>query len=188
MLVNNAAGVAQGQSAIPVDGVSATTKFSVGDHVYKADGTANGFVASTVGMWRQRRQNYASLCGSTRNLCVQIQASLAWDESGETTKLRETLSRWVLLAYELAVLKPRNAMDSDGARDHLKAVGLLEADSDHLLWNNNFHDDFAMFVVFLVLVIVTVVVATRAAKVCDLRHEKPSRIAKRIGVSLPFFD
>ena len=87
-----------------------------------------GFVASTVGMWRQRRQNYASLCGSTRNLCVQIQASLAWDESGETTKLRETLSRWVLLAYELAVLKPRNAMDSDRARDHLKAVGLLEAD------------------------------------------------------------
>ena len=59
---------------------------------------------------------------------VQIQASLAWDESGETTKLRETLSRWVLLAYELAVLKPRNAMDSDRARDHLKAVGLLEAD------------------------------------------------------------
>lgn len=48
--------------------------------------------------------------------------------------------------------------------------------------------NFAMFVVFLVLVIVTVVVATRAAKVCDLRHEKPSRIAKRIGVSLPFFD
>ena len=34
----------------------------------------------------------------------------------------------MLLAYELAVLKPRNAMDSDRARDHLKAVGLLEAD------------------------------------------------------------
>ena len=66
-----------------------------------------GFVAGTVGMWRRRRQNYASLCGSARNLTVQIQALLPLEEGaagGEATKLRETLSRWVILAYELAVL------------------------------------------------------------------------------------
>ena len=48
VLVNNGAGVAQGQGSIAVDGVDATTKFSVDDHVYKADGTDVGVVTTVT--------------------------------------------------------------------------------------------------------------------------------------------
>ena len=48
LLVNNGAGVDQGQGSIAVDGVDATTKFSVNAHVYKADGTDVGVITAVT--------------------------------------------------------------------------------------------------------------------------------------------
>lgn len=65
-----------------------------------------GYVTVTVRMWGVRRQNYASLCGNARNLNIQIASFLPVDGAdAEVTASRETLGRWVMLAFELAMLK-----------------------------------------------------------------------------------
>ena len=65
-----------------------------------------GYVAATVRMWGVRRQNYASLCGNARNLNIQIASFLPVDGvDAEVVASRETLARWVMLAFELAMLK-----------------------------------------------------------------------------------
>lgn len=88
-----------------------------------------GYVAGTVGIWRTRRTNYASLCGNARNLNVQMAALLPTGPPGsDASKLRHTLARWVTLAFELAMLKARGQMDADASRDYLTRAGLLEAD------------------------------------------------------------
>ena len=87
----------------------------------------SGYVAYTVSMWAKRRSNYASLCGCTRNLLLQISSMLpvaqatglaadCHDSMGADESSRATLCRWVLLTFELAVLKPRGAMDTDEGR------------------------------------------------------------------------
>eukprot|EP00966_Prymnesium_polylepis_P040205 932870-Prymnesium_polylepis.1 len=62
-----------------------------------------GFVLQSVRAWQLRRTNYAALCGSSRNLLVLLAASIPRDE----LTARRALGRWVSLALELAVLKPR---------------------------------------------------------------------------------
>ena len=62
-----------------------------------------GFVLQSVRAWQLRRTNYAALCGSSRNLLVLLAASVPRDELAA----RRALGRWVSLALELAVLKPR---------------------------------------------------------------------------------
>lgn len=85
-----------------------------------------GFVARSVGMWQRRRNNYASLCGNARNLNVQIAGLLPIiAHESELISARETLGRWVMLAFELAVLKSRGQIDSEEGRTFLVDEGLL---------------------------------------------------------------
>ena len=86
-----------------------------------------GFVARSVGMWERRRTNYASLCGNARNFNVQVAGLLPVDENNaELNAARATLGRWIMLAFELAMLKARGKIDSEEARDFLLQEGLLE--------------------------------------------------------------
>ena len=71
-----------------------------------------GFVATSVSIWRLRRQNYAALCGNTRNLTVLMMSMIDGDDD-QLTAVRETLARWTILAFELAVLKARGHIDSE---------------------------------------------------------------------------
>ena len=108
-----------------------------------------GFVTHVVGAWQERRTNYASLIGSMRNLlltmssCVSLSSAAgqqrdAAADSGDTVAAhpharlirasRAILGRYVLLACELAVLKPRGHLDSLRGRSHLEALGLLAPD------------------------------------------------------------
>lgn len=91
-----------------------------------------GFVTRVLIMWTTRRQNYASLCGCTRELNVQIASFLPTTEDRHFVQAaRRRLSRWTLLAYELAVLKARDQMDSEETKEHLLKEGLL---SDNGEW------------------------------------------------------
>jgi hypothetical protein len=83
-----------------------------------------GFVLQALGAWRERRTNYASLCGTSRNLLVQLAAAIPREE----VQVRAKLGRWVSLALELAVLKARGAMDSEAGRSHLTTNNLLTDD------------------------------------------------------------
>ena len=65
-----------------------------------------GYVAGSLASWSTRRSLYSSLCGSTRNLMVMITASLPMDPSkAEVMTARKTLCRWIMLSFELAVLR-----------------------------------------------------------------------------------
>lgn len=91
-----------------------------------------GFTLKAVSAWYQRRTNYASLCGATRDLLVQLGSLLPRPASsgfatadtavGET---RRAMGRWPVLAHELAVLKGRGAMDDPKAEAYLVSAGLL---------------------------------------------------------------
>ena len=86
-----------------------------------------GYVAMTVRMWGVRRQNYASLCGNARNLSIQIASLLAVDGGdAEVALSRITLNRWVMLAYELAMLKAKALMDAEAGRAYLARLELLK--------------------------------------------------------------
>ena len=85
-----------------------------------------GFVTNVVATWKQRRTNYASLIGTSRNLLIQISsivalttADAAAEEQAVVREMRATLGRYVLLACEIAILKARGEMDSAAARVHL---------------------------------------------------------------------
>eukprot|EP00947_MAST-08B_sp_MAST-8B-sp1_P003693 g3693.t1 len=99
-----------------------------------------GFVARAVNFWHVRRKNYAALCGSARILNVQISALVplpvaGGGDGGDTlTEIRSKLGRWVMLAYELAVLKARGEIDTNAGRDFLLSSGLLvEGEWDKLV-------------------------------------------------------
>jgi len=91
-----------------------------------------GFVAGTNTFWRLRRNNYAVLCGRARTLIIQFGALLPRttnkEEDAESFNRRDTMLRWVVLGYELAVLKGRGQIDSIEGRDHLEFLGLLKDD------------------------------------------------------------
>lgn len=87
----------------------------------------SGFVTTSVTAWNTRRTNYASLCGNARNLNILLSSLLPIDrEDKDLCKTRKTLARWVMLAFELAMLKARGHMDSDEGKDYLLSSGLLE--------------------------------------------------------------
>ena len=94
-----------------------------------------GFVGMTVATWKERRRNYAALCGNARNLSLNLASFVPLTPSDpELMQARATLGRWVLLAFELAVLKARGNMDSTDGRSHLLAKGLCtEAEWDALV-------------------------------------------------------
>jgi len=95
------------------------------------------FVTQVVAAWAARRASYSSMCNAMRDLllvlsgCVSVSA--AGGNSPEPRSLdavrrsRALLGRYVLLASELAVLKPRGHLDSDRGRAHLEALDLLRA-------------------------------------------------------------
>jgi len=107
-----------------------------------------GFVARAVHMWATRRKNYAALCGSTRELSVLMGSFLplppttkgsgaSSTKEGEDDnamrsiptilEARQTLARWIILAYELAVLKSRGLMDDEiQGKTYLEERDLLE--------------------------------------------------------------
>lgn len=91
-----------------------------------------GFILSTLALWRTRRNNYAVLCGRARTMIIQFGALLPRisdiEHDMENINRRETMLRWVVLGYELAVLKGRSEIDSHEGRKHLEFLGLLHGD------------------------------------------------------------
>lgn len=92
-----------------------------------------GFIAHTVMLWRIRRENYCQVCGANRNLILQISSLLPAPSSNddnyeEVKQERETMERWAILGYELAILKAKGKMDSVSGRSHLESMDLLVAD------------------------------------------------------------
>jgi hypothetical protein len=83
-----------------------------------------GYVASTVAAWNRRRANYAALVGSTRDTTVHVNAFLGGDDA-EVVESRTTISRWINLAFEIAMLRPKAHMESDIGRDYLLGRALL---------------------------------------------------------------
>ena len=96
------------------------------------------FVALNVAAWKERRTNYASLIGATRNLLIQFGTVFAMasaasadavqagsEASGTLDQARGTLGRYALLAVEFAILKARGHLDSPEARHYLLGTGLL---------------------------------------------------------------
>ena len=94
-----------------------------------------GFVSNVIGTWKERRTNYASLIGTMRNLLLNLSSFISHtpgmgEELSEAQlslirTSRPTLGRYVLLACELAVLKPRGHMDTEKGFEYLKALGLV---------------------------------------------------------------
>ncbi|KAL1499372.1 hypothetical protein AB1Y20_011578 [Prymnesium parvum] len=90
-----------------------------------------GYVARAFMMWHARRKNYASFCGTTRNLILQLSAAVPMDAAGgmsaeEVARLRSDLGRWAVLTHEVAMLKARGEMDSEEGRQYLLKAGLME--------------------------------------------------------------
>lgn len=87
----------------------------------------SGYVSASVSAWATRRTNYASLCGNARNLNILLASLLPLDKQDRALcETRKTLGRWVMLAFELAMLKARGNMDSEAGKDYLLSCGLLE--------------------------------------------------------------
>ena len=100
-----------------------------------------GFVSHVVAVWKERRTNYSGLIGSMRNLLLAISSCVSvspgpWNAgngrdpaAGEALirKCRATLGRYILLASELAILKPRGHIDTEHGRAHLQTLALLAA-------------------------------------------------------------
>jgi len=115
-----------------------------------------GYLVSTINYWRLRRINYMDICGSMRNLTIQIGTLVAKhninevmkneEEEQENTiwvKERNQMLRWVILGYELCILDARNEIDTDVGRKRLEDMDLLRegewediVNGDHLntLW------------------------------------------------------
>ena len=102
-----------------------TMSFAKGEFRFLIAFILAGYVASAVGRWKEVRTDYASLCGNTRNLILNINSILP-----QTSKIeddcRGTATRWALCAYELAVLKSRGHMDSPQGRQYLEENGDLQ--------------------------------------------------------------
>lgn len=94
-----------------------------------------GFVLVTVNLWKERRTSYLALSNAVRNINVQISSILPLpeevpeSESRRVIHARNTMSRWSLLGYELAILKARGSMEEESnISSHLKELGLLTDD------------------------------------------------------------
>ena len=83
-----------------------------------------GFVAGSVAIWGTRRKGYGALVGETKNSLVLVNSVIS--RNTDPAKARQHISRWILLTYELAVLKARDHMDSDDGQDYLESLQLLQ--------------------------------------------------------------
>mmetsp|Transcript_19497 Transcript_19497/g.38624 ORF Transcript_19497/g.38624 Transcript_19497/m.38624 type:complete len:453 (+) Transcript_19497:108-1466(+) len=95
-----------------------------------------GFVSINVTRWYQRRLYYIALIGNLKafivltgsmlDVPITMQAGPQRDELAlQAQSARRTLGRWCCLAFELAILKCRNQMDTPEARQWLEEKGLL---------------------------------------------------------------
>jgi hypothetical protein len=89
-----------------------------------------GFVAANVNKWIQRRSNYASLCGTARNLGITAAAVLTSSDNDTASAAafkaeKRRIGRYIILAFELSVLKARGHMDTDHGRQYLEDIELL---------------------------------------------------------------
>jgi len=96
-----------------------------------------GVVAGAVNTWKRRRTDYAALCGGARNLNINLSTIVPLRP--ELEGIRSTLHRWVMLAFELAMLKSRGNMDSDEGRGYLERSGLLVPGEWEALVNGDRH-------------------------------------------------
>jgi hypothetical protein len=83
---------------------------------------------STVNLWRLRRTAYLAMCGACRNLIIQISSLLPLSEDEQIVNVRKIMERWVVLGFELAVLKGRGLIDTEEGRGLLESLGLLVDD------------------------------------------------------------
>jgi hypothetical protein len=85
------------------------------------------YVGVALSKWNDRRTNFAKLCGRVRNLNILIQSSLSRIPSKNLNDNhpRALLIRWLLLGYELCILKARGHMDSDKGQEYLTKKGIL---------------------------------------------------------------
>ena len=87
------------------------------------------FIGRALTAWKERRKNYAALCGTSRALAVTLATYLPLPTGEGVDQPREVrlrLGRYVSLALELAMLKARGKMDDDQARIFLLRERLLE--------------------------------------------------------------
>ena len=110
-----------------------------------------GYLVSTINMWRLRRMRDMILCGSIRNLTIQIGTLVTKqhninevvnneeEEQENTTWVdeRKQMLRWVILGYELAILTTRGESDTDLGRKYLEDMKLLCEDE----WENMVNED-----------------------------------------------
>jgi hypothetical protein len=97
----------------------------------------SGVVGVSVATWQKRRHDYSELCGAALNLNVQLGSIVPLRP--ELAQTRETLHRWVMLAFELSMLKSRDKMDSDEGREYLERSGLLLPEEWDPLVNGDRH-------------------------------------------------
>jgi len=81
-----------------------------------------GYVVGSVNLWLKRRTAYCALCGSARNLLINVCSIAPADRN------KKLLSRWAILGYELAVLKGRGLIDHDEGKIYLNLLNLLHGD------------------------------------------------------------
>ena len=86
----------------------------------------SGFILLVVSSWRERRNNYAKLFSSAKELLLTITVALPMSNTAddalgrEIVEVRKELGRWVLAAFELIVMKARGQSESEAARLYLE--------------------------------------------------------------------
>lgn len=85
------------------------------------------------------------MCCAIRNLIIQISSLIPIpsdpnDEAYEDIiQERQTMERWALLGFELAVLKGKGIEDAQAGKAHLESLGLLVADEWEKMAAGNRH-------------------------------------------------
>mmetsp|Transcript_6899 Transcript_6899/g.14893 ORF Transcript_6899/g.14893 Transcript_6899/m.14893 type:complete len:370 (-) Transcript_6899:272-1381(-) len=97
-----------------------------------------GYVSSTIFLWRIRRTSYLRLCGGAREMIIRM-ASLVPQSKDDEKISRKNLLRWIVLGFELSVLKARDEIDSDRGRQYLECLNLLKHDEWEKMVNGDRH-------------------------------------------------
>ena len=66
-----------------------------------------GFISQVLGAWKERRRNYASLCGATRNLIIQLGACT---QVVPYARVSHPAAQWLFLVARGASARPREAL------------------------------------------------------------------------------
>jgi len=85
-----------------------------------------GFVKKAVAEWREKRSQYASLCGAVRQTAVTISSRLPLTSEPKDMQVRQLMGRWIILAFELGVLKAKGEMNTAEGRAYLERTNLLK--------------------------------------------------------------